>query len=191
MIVALLLAVLVAGGCGAASLRRLSFAVAPTAFDPKVMLGALRGDGARRKLARLERAAELEPTADWERDLFAAVRAEPESRAGLVNESLTELDHRMKRWARVPRVCASIASSAAFLLASMALRAGLTAATAQDDVTSDAINAAVISAIDVAAIGLAGAAICIAAQMRATRAAKDRAEAADKLVERLERLLQR
>lgn len=163
--------------------------MAPTAFDPAMLLAALRGDGGKKKLARLERAAELEPTADWERDLFGAIHATGPERAGRVNEALTELDYRMKRWTRVPRVCASIATSAAFLLASMALRAGLTEATAQDEVTSDAINAAVISAINVAAIGIAGAAICIAAQMRATRAARDHAAAADKLVERLERLV--
>ncbi len=188
MFVAVALAALIAIACSAASLRRLAFAVAPTAFDPALLLGALRGEGAEKRVARMRRAAELEPTADWERELFAALDANDASRTGLVNEALSELDQRVKRWSRVPRVCASIATSSAFLLASLALRSGLATASDQDVVTSDAIHAAVMAAIDVAAIGLAGAAICIASQMRARRAEQAYVEAADKLVERLERL---
>lgn len=188
MFVAVALAALIAIACSAASLRRLAFAVAPTAFDPALLLGALRGEGAEKRVARMRRAAELEPTADWERELFAALDADDASRTGLVNEALSELDQRVKRWSRVPRVCASIATSSAFLLASLALRSGLATASDQDVVTSDAIHAAVMAAIDVAAIGLAGAAICIASQMRARRAEQAYVEAADKLVERLERL---
>lgn len=188
MLVAVALAALIAIACSAASLRRLAFAVAPTAFDPALLLGALRGEGAEKRVARMRRAAELEPAADWERELFAALDADDASRAGLVNEALSELDQRVKRWSRVPRVCASIATSSAFLLASLALRSGLATASDQDVVTSDAINAAVISAINVAAIGLAGAAICISSQMRARRAEQAYVEAADKLVDRLERL---
>lgn len=188
MFVAVALAALIAIACSAASLRRLAFAVAPTAFDPALLLGALRGEGAEKRVARMRRAAEMEPTADWERELFAALDADDASRTGLVNEALSELDQRVKRWSRVPRVCASIATSSAFLLASLALRSGLATASDQDVVTSDAIHAAVMAAIDVAAIGLAGAAICIASQMRARRAEQAYVEAADKLVERLERL---
>ncbi len=188
MFVAVALAALIAIACSAASLRRLAFAVAPTAFDPALLLGALRGEGAEKRVARMRRAAEMEPTADWERELFAALDADDASRTGLVNEALSELDQRVKRWSRVPRVCASIATSSAFLLASLALRSGLATASDQDVVTSDAIHAAVMAAIDVAAIGLAGAAICISSQMRARRAEKAYVEAADKLVERLERL---
>lgn len=188
MFVAVALAALIAIACSAASLRRLAFAVAPTAFDPALLLGALRGEGAEKRVARMRRAAELEPTADWERELFAALDADDASRTGLVNEALSELDQRVKRWSRVPRVCASIATSSAFLLASLALRSGLATASDQDVVTSDAIHAAVMAAIDVAAIGLAGAAICIASQMRARRAEQAYVESADKLVERLERL---
>ena len=188
MLVAVALAALIAIACSAASLRRLAFAVAPTAFDPALLLGALRGEGAEKRVARMRRAAELEPAADWERELFAALDADDASRAGLVNEALSELDQRVKRWSRVPRVCASIATSSAFLLASLALRSGLATASDQDVVTSGAINAAVISAINVAAIGLAGAAICTSSQMRARRAEQAYAEAADKLAPPLARL---
>lgn len=188
MIVAVALAALIAIACSAASLRRLAFAVAPTAFDPALLLGALRGEGAEKRVARMRRAAEIEPTADWERELFAALDADDASRTGLVNEALSELDQRVKRWSRVPRVCASIATSSAFLLASLALRSGLATASDQDVVTSDAIHGAVMAAINVAAIGLAGAAICISSQMRARRAEQAYVQAADKLVERLETL---
>jgi hypothetical protein len=41
--------------------------------------------------------------------------------------------------------------------------------------------------MDVAAIGLAGAAFCIAIQMRSRKAASSRAQAVDRFVERLER----
>ncbi|CAN5388435.1 hypothetical protein BH09MYX1_BH09MYX1_19880 [soil metagenome] len=188
MLFAVAFAALIAIACAAASLRRLSFAVAPTAFDPALLVTALRGDDGAKRLPVLERAITKEPSADWERDLFSAIAADDGARAGLVNEALSELDHRVKRWTRVPRVCASIATSSAFLLASLALRAGLSAANDHDEVTSDAINGAVMAAINVAAIGLAGAAVCIAAQMRARRAERAYVEAADQLVARLERL---
>jgi hypothetical protein len=57
---------------------------------------------------------------------------------------------------------------------------------------SDAIdvNAAVEGAINVAALGITGAAFCIAIQFRARKIAKDRFAATDKLVERLEALAQ-
>ena len=110
----------------------------------------------------------------------------PAARAALVNEQLRELDYRIGRWARVPRVCASICTSGGLLLATMALRIGLTATTDTIDGRSR-IHAAVLDAMDVAAIGLAGAAFCIAIQVRSRKAALSRAEAVDRLVERLER----
>lgn len=189
MILTVVLAGVISILCAAASLRRVAFAVAPTAFDPTMLLASLRGDAGKKRLPRIRRSIELEPSADWERELLAALSADVGSRTGLVNEALSELDHRVKRWSRVPRVCASIATSSAFLLASVTLRAVLTSASDDDLGGSEFVNHAVISAVDVAAIGIAGAAICIASQLRARRAEKEFAEAADKLVARLEAIV--
>jgi hypothetical protein len=118
--------------------------------------------------------------------LFDALGAPPSDRVALVNEQLRELDHRVGRWSRVPRVCASICTSAGLLLATMALRIGLTESAETIDGRSR-IHGAIIDAMDVAAIGLAGAAFCITIQMRSRKAASSRAEAVDRLVDRLER----
>lgn len=175
---------LVALGCVAASFRRLRFALVPTSFDPERLLKeARKGGGKARTLAALASA----PEGAWERELLAAVTAPARERVALVNEALAEFDYLSGRWARVPRVCASIASTSSFLLASMALRAGLaTASSAGDEAVGERINATVIGAVNVAVVGIAGAAFCIAIQMRARRATKTKLEALDKLVEKLE-----
>lgn len=183
------LAVLVALGCALASLRRVQYAVAPTALSPAVLLEALRGESGRARYPRVREAMLADPAADWERDLLHALESPAPVRAALVNEQLTELDYRLQRWARVPRVCASIATSAGFLLGTWVLRAGLSAASAgPDDGRGDLINAVVMQAVNVAVFGMAGAAFCIAAQVRAQKATKAFEQDADRLVERLERL---
>ncbi len=176
-------ALLVVIACAAASATRLRFALTPTAFDMPTLLHAL--PKAADKIALLRAAAVQDGDADWELGLLDALSASPRVRVALVNEQLRELDHRVARWARVPRVCASICTSAGLLLATVALRIGLTAPSETVDGQS-LVHAAILDAMDVAAIGLAGAACCIAIQMRSRRAAASRAEAVDRLVDRLE-----
>jgi hypothetical protein len=181
----LVCAIVVCLGCAAACSRRLYFATNPIAFHAAPWLAFVkRGEG-----DRVARAIAREPRADWERELLEAV-AEPNetARAGRINEQLLELDYRLGRWARVPRVCASIASSAGFLFGSLALRFGLVAAgNAADEARGDAINAVVLQAVNVAALGVAGAAFAIAAQYRARKAAKAFQRDADVLIEMLEK----
>jgi len=180
----LVFAIVVTLGCAAACTRRLYFASNPIAFHTTPWLAYVkRGEG-----DRVAKAIAREPHAEWERDLLAAL-AEPDEkvRAGRVNEQLSELDFRLARWARVPRVCASIASSAGFLCGSLALRFGLVATNAvADEARGDAINAVVLQAVNVAALGVAGAAFAIAAQSRARKAAQAFQRDADALIEALE-----
>ena len=143
-------------------------------------------------LEKLKTLVANEPTAEWERDLLTALEAPAKTRIALVNEQLTELDYRIQRWSRVPRVCASIATSFAFLLASLVLRKGLVDA---GDLPSDTgellVRGLVGDAFTVAAMGMIGTAFCIAAQSEAKKIAKRRMAAADKLVERLEGIVDR
>ena len=131
-----------------------------------------------------------DPAADWERDLLAALESPMEHRAALVNEQLTELDYRIQRWARVPRVCASIATSFGFMLATLVLRKGMADF---GDLPSDVVELIVFGlvgdALTVAALGIVGTAFCIGAHAEAKKIAGRRMKAADKLVERLEALL--
>jgi hypothetical protein len=181
----LVFAIVITLGCAAACTRRLYFASNPIAFHASPWLAFVkRGEG-----DRVARAIAREPRADWERELLGAL-AEPNetARAGRINEQLSELDYRLARWARVPRVCASIASSAGFLCGSLALRFGLVAtSTVADEVRSDAINSVVLQAVNVAALGVAGAAVAIAAQYRARKAAQTFQRDADALIEALEK----
>ena len=182
-------AALVAIACVAACARRLAFAIAPTPLDPARLLVALRGDAGRARFEAIARRVYDEPAAEWERALLDALRLAPDERAAFVNEQLTEMDYMTRRWQRVPRVCASVASSSGFLLASLALRNALADPSAfAEETRSAALGSALTAAVNVAAIGMAGAAFCIAAQMRATKAARARLDATDKLVERLESL---
>lgn len=175
-------AALVAAGCAAACTRRLYLATNPIAFHPAVWLDRIKsGQG-----DAVARAIEADPHATWERDLMDAVAEQPgEVRTIRINEQLSELDFRLTRWDRVPRVCASVASSAGFLFGSLVLLLGL-AAVGSDDAQSDPINDVVLQAINVAALGVAGATFAIAAQYRARKAAKAFQRDADALVEALE-----
>jgi hypothetical protein len=186
------LGILVTVGCAYASARRLWLAAEATWLDPFEFAAVVRaaaqvgdGEGTEDRGAAsgvwdaLRAEIQGEPRADWERDLFEALVAPAPVRVALVNEQLAELDYRAQRWARVPRVCASIASSTGFFFAALAMRAGL-ASDAMD------IEGAILAAINVVAVGMAGTTFCIAAHVRAGAMTRARLAATDKLVESLE-----
>ena len=153
------------------------------------LVHALRGDVGRSRFEAMRRVLADELDADWERELAHAFDKIGEQRTARINELLGDLDHMVQAWARVPRVCASIAASSGFLLASLALRNGLTVAGDLPlEVQDFAIHQAVRDGIDVAAIGICGAVTCITIGYRATKAAKARLVATDQLVERMEAL---
>lgn len=113
--------------------------------------------------------------APWEKDLLAALEAPVFQRSALTNEQLGEFDWRLGRWGRVPRVCASIATSTGFLLGCVAL----VDAVGRDG--SDVISG-LGPALNALAIGMAGASFCIAVHVRARRLARDRRAAVDEFV---------
>jgi len=185
-----LVAVLVALACAAASARRVWFAANATALHPEDVNAALAKAEGREAIEALRALVAKVPDADWERDLVEALSAAPEVRAALVNEQLTELDYRIQRWARVPRVCASIATSFGFMLATLVLRKGLAdTGEVPVEVGELVLRGLVGDALTVGAMGIVGTAFCIGAQSEAKRIARARIAGADKLVERLEGLL--
>ncbi len=124
------------------------------------------------------------PGLAWERGLWAAFACnDPAERSALLHEELLELQWRAERWARVPRVCASISTSTGFLFASLALIQGLSAGAggALPDV-----GHAVVPALDTLSISVAGASFCIAVHMRARRAAREWVRGVDRLIDRME-----
>jgi hypothetical protein len=183
-------AVLVALACAAASARRVWFAANATAIHPEDIHAALAKAKGPEAIVALRELVANEPAADWERDLLDALTAPVAQRIALVNEQLTELDYRIQRWARVPRVCASIATSFGFMLATLVLREGLAdTGEVPVEVGEMILKGLVADALMVGAMGLIGTAFCIGAQTEAKRIAKARSVGADKLVERLEELL--
>lgn len=168
-------------------MRRLWFVTHPTAFEPDDLVAWFERPGA--SLAKLEALVATIPEADWERDLVGALREpRPEARTAFVNEQLSELDHRMQRWLRVPRVCASIASSLGIMLGTLVLRRGLAEA---PDLTGDLgtlfVRDIVGDAISVASFGIVATAFCIGAHAQAARLSRQRLAAADRLIDALER----
>lgn len=171
--------------CVAASVRRLWFVTHPTALHPDDVIALATGPTAIANVR--DRIAEV-PEADWERDLVEALGApNADARIALVNEQLTELDLRIGRWERVPRVCASVATSVGIMLGTLVLRDGLANA---PDLSGEGgerfVRAIVSDAISVAAWGMVGTAFCIAAHAQARRIGRDRLAAADRMVEKLE-----
>lgn len=186
-----LIATLVALACSAASARRVWFAANATSFHPAAIHEALKAGTGTEALESLRAVVANDPAADWERDLLEALAAPSPQRAALVNEQLTELDYRIQRWSRVPRVCASIATSAGFMLATLVLRNGL--ADSREDLPIEVgeliVRNLMGDALTVGVMGMVGTAFCIGALTEARRLAKAHAAAADRLVERLEELV--
>jgi hypothetical protein len=183
------LAVVFALSCVVASLVRLAVAVAPTWLDARVLLERLRDAPGAESFNVVARAARAERRAEWEAALIDALEEPPPGREALVNEQLAEVDHRMQRLARVPRVCASLCTSGGFLLAAVSLRSSLGDPAIFAPATREgALRDAVTSAIDVAAVGVCGTAFCIAITMIAKRASRARHGDIDRLVDRLEKL---
>lgn len=172
---------MVAIACVLASARRLAWAVAPTSLEASLLLDALR-DG--EDWRTLKDAVEGQPGATWERDLFQSLgEVDPRSRDALVTEQLLELDWTVQRWARVPRVCASIATSAGFLFGSIALLQGL--ALPAEEGAGPAAGAALVAALNALTIGIAGTAFCVAVHLRTRRIVRERLQASERLVARL------
>src|SRR5262249_18615544 len=107
--------------CVFASARRLVFAMTPITLDPKMLADAVKDA----PLDIVTKAITRNPHAAWEKNLLVAAAMEGPTRTGEINEQLMEAEWLAQRWARVPRVCASIATSIGFLLATLALRQGL------------------------------------------------------------------
>ena len=95
--------------------------------------------------------------------------AEPDARSrdALVDEQLLELDWAARRWARVPRVCASIATSAGFLFGSLALLQG--SSYRRTRAPRQRSGQRSIAALNALAVGIAGTAFCVAVHVRARR----------------------
>jgi hypothetical protein len=181
-----LASVLVATACALASARRLAWAVAPTFLDAGMLSEALGSDDAGALCRKLGDAIGADERLRWEHDLFEAF-ASPDRRTkdGLLNEQLLELDGGVQRWARVPRVCASIAMSAGVLFASLALLRGLAVAAEGE---TGGIQGSLGPALCALTIGMAGASFCIAVHVRAARVLRERLAGTDRLVNRLEAL---
>ena len=180
-------AAIVVLSCIWASVARLRRAIAPTAIDPVPLLEALRGDAGRARYDDVCAAIAEDPDADWERELVLAFAMRGEERVMRLNELLLDLDHLVSSGARVPRVCASISATTGFLLASLALRQGLGVASDLPlEIQDYAIHQAVRDGIDVAAVGICGAVVCVTLGIRAAKAAKARLLATDQLIERME-----
>jgi hypothetical protein len=178
--------------CVAASALRLSYVTGATPVDPSAFVAGVRAaakGSVPASLTVLDSLLASVPATDWERDVLRAVGEPAELRPALIGEAMTDLDFRARRWLRVPRVCASLSSSFGFLLATVALRVGLSdLAGALDPEEVLSVNAAVLDAIDVAALGLVGTAFCMAIQYRARTTLAARLAGAERFVELMERL---
>lgn len=171
-----ILSCLVAAACVAASARRLAWALAPSSLDPDLLLRALRAKGGPTP-GQVVRA--LRPRSDlgWASELAGASTADGEA------EALLDITWRVQRWARVPRVCASISTSAGFFFACLAVLGSLAAA---DGEAAGPVSPSLLAALDALAIGMAGTSFCVAAHLRARRCVGVRLAAHERLLRALQ-----
>jgi hypothetical protein len=175
------LAGLVSLACILASCHRLALAISPTAFDLGMLLGALKDPANLGKLREGLAGVEC-----WERDLLdAACAPEPAARGPLIDEQVIEADWSTERWIRVPRVGASIATSAGFLCACVIL---IHALGADPSDPAGASGSTLALALDALTLGIVGTAFCVAVHLRTRAVTRQRRAAVDQLVDRLRTL---
>jgi hypothetical protein len=181
-----LLSAVVASCCVLASARRMAWAVAPVSLDAGVLLSVLQGDGAKARWETLRRTLMTAPEATWERDLaMALAESDPRAREAQVVQQLLELDWCAQKWARVPRVCASIATSAGFFFGSIALLRGMGM---PEDGPGPPGGQALIAALDALTVGVAATSFCVAVHLRTRQVVRQRLAAEERLVGRLQGL---
>ncbi len=176
------LSALVALACVIASAARLAWAVSPTSLDPVVLALALTDADAAETAFKIRDAIEGSDDMAWERGVFGSL-SDPtiEASEARLGEQLTEFDGAVRRWSRVPRVCASLSTSAGFLFASLAMTRALadTAPGASDT------TAVLVSALDALTLGIAGTSFCAAVHVRSCRVSRERIDGATRLISRL------
>ena len=168
--------------CALAAARRLWLAVAPGGLDHDLLQRAI-GDAA--ALARLDQGLQgREPGRGGhgvDAQLVDAARAgDLASRASLIDEQVIEADWQSRRWASVPRVCASIATSAGFLCGVVSVIGALSA-----EPGDLSVGIALRSALESVAAGIAGAAFCVAVHVRLRPLMRARRAATARLVAHL------
>ncbi len=159
----------------------MALVVAPTRLDPDVVARAV-ADAA--GVARLREALAARPDLAWEQQLVeAACTADGATREALLGEPLSELDWALEHWDRVPRVCASVASSAGFLCATVSVIQAL--ALPADTDAGPILGRVLAAALGAFTVGLVGTSFCAAVHLRTRGLPKARVAAADRLVEKL------
>ena len=159
----------------------MALVVAPTRLDPSLLERGLK-DAA--SVARLRDALAHRADLAWEHQLVeAACTGDEKTREALLGEPLSELDWSLERWDRVPRVCASVASSAGFLSATVAVIEAL--ALPADPEAGSVLGRVLAAALAAFTVGLAGTSFCAAVHLRTRGLPKQRIAAADRLVARL------
>lgn len=197
MIALVVVASLVTALCAAASLERLRRAFAVTELDPELLTRALDREGREALLARLAAWARGEGASAPEDALEHALLAldapppagstvDPDAHRGAVlTEALLALEQRARAWSKVPRVCANVATSSGFLLASLALRRGLAAGALGGDLRQLLFTGLVGQAIAVVVLGVVGATLCVHAHRVSHRVATARLRAGHALAVRV------
>lgn len=171
-------AAIISLACVLAGLRRMWLAVEPGGLDAELLARAVTDAGA---LQRLHAGLVTRAGPSLESDLLgAACDAHAESRGQLIDEQVIEADWLTQRWAPVPRVCASIATSAGFLCACMLVIQNVTA-----DPADAGTAPSLLSALGAVALGVAGASFCISVHIRLRPLMRARRAATTRLVERL------
>jgi hypothetical protein len=178
------LAGLVSLACIVASAHRLRLAVSPTQFDLGLLLGALKPAGSLERLR--EGLAQMD---GWERDLVdAALASPPAARGPLIDEQVLEADWEIQRWARAPRVAASVSTSAGFLCACVILIQALGGDPADLSMSTGASSPLGV-ALGALALGIVGTSFSVAVHVRAQTVTRQRRLAVDQLADRLRMLV--
>jgi hypothetical protein len=179
------LSAIVALACALASVRRLATAIAPMQLEPGLVLEALQADASARLPARLREVLAGDARFTHEAALFEALAvASDDERDARVSEELNELKARGQQGIRVPRVCASVASSTGFLLATISLihAMGAPAPSGSEEMGLQG-PATLTAALGALAVGIAGASFCAAVHMRARRIHRERMSAVTRLID--------
>ena len=180
------IASMIVAACVGASAHRLWSLSRVFAVDLRAVADALKAGAPSREVAGALRAEGASFEAELVEAADPARHDAPASALGAVNEVMLEIDDRLQRWERVPRVAVSVSSSSGFLLASLAMRRGL----ADTDLLAPDLREAFLfhalgDAVGAAALGICGAFTCVALHARARTMRRARAAGVSAVVSEL------
>ncbi|APS00300.1 hypothetical protein BCY86_06100 [Pajaroellobacter abortibovis] len=177
------------GVCVSASLYRLLIVTKPTLLDLSLLFKKLKSwENDKKRRQKMIQAMVLHLSSSpfhWESDFLKLLLSKEENKHVLMDEQVASYYFLLHRWAHVPQICARLAMTIGFMLATLVMCRNLMAvpfiSSFEGGEEMVMLDRFLSEAITLSMLGLSGAFFCIAVHYRAKRILKERIEEANRL----------